>query len=421
MLFSYKLQSKRTNIVNKLKGGRLIMIKGVKVKLHPNNKQKTKLFQCAGVARWAYNWTLSRQQENYRSGGKFIYDGELRKELTQLKKLPDYQWLNNYSNNITKQAIKDACNAYLKFFEGLTKFPQFKSKKKSDPKFYQDNLKIKFTSTHVKFEKLTDSKKTNKQTFNWVRLAENNRIPFGENNKYINPRVSFDGLNWWISVGIEYPDNLETPTNDGIGIDLGIKDLAICSDKETYKNINKTSKVKRIEKRLIRKQRRVSRKYEMNKEGNKLIKTKNINKLENKIRRLHHRLAGIRHNYSHQVTSEIINRKPMFIAIEDLHVRGMMKNRNIAKAVQEQRFYEFTRQLKYKAEWNGVKVIVADRFFPSSKLCSCCGNIKKDLKLSDRTYICNECNNVIDRDYQASLNLRNYGLIKINEKRVQHQ
>jgi putative transposase len=394
------------------------MIKGVKVQLIPNNKQKTKLFQCAGVARWAYNWTLGKQQENYKNGGKFISDGDLRKELTQLKKLPEYQWLNNYSNNITKQAIKDACDAYQRFFNGLAKFPQFKSKKKSDPKFYQDNIKIQFTGTHVKFEKLTDSRKSNKQKLNWIKLVEKERIPYGVNVKYINPRVSFDGLNWFISVGIECDDIAEKPNSEGIGIDLGIKDLAICSDESTYKNINKTSKVKKIKKKLRRKQRQVSRKYERSKDGNKFIKTKNIKKLENDIRKIHYRLTGIRHDYSHQITSEIVNRKPMFVVIENLNVRGMMKNRHLSKAVQEQRFHEFERQLKYKAEWNGIKVIVTDRFFPSSKLCSCCGSVKKDLKLSDRIYVCNDCDNVIDRDYQASINLKNYGLIKIKEESV---
>ena len=217
--------------------------------LIPNDKQKSKLFQCAGVSRWAYNWTLNRQQENYKNGGKFLSDGELRKELTQLKKSEQYQWLNNYSNNITKQAIKDACDSYKRFFKGQSKFPRLKSKRKTKPSFYQDTEKITFTETHVKLEKLTDNKKKNKQKFNWIRLAEHSRIPFDKDAKYINPRITFDGLNWFISVGIEYEDSAEKPTNDGMGIDLGIKDLAICSDKKTYGNINKTKKIKKLEKK----------------------------------------------------------------------------------------------------------------------------------------------------------------------------
>lgn len=394
------------------------MIKGIRVMIHPNNKQRSKLFQCAGVARWAYNWTLGRQQENYKNGGKFIPDGELRKELTQLKKTEEYKWLNVYSNNITKQAIKDACEAYQKFFKGFSRFPQFKSRKKSDPKFFQDNIKIQFTGTHVKFEKLTESKKSNKQKFNWIRLAEKNRIPYGDNVRYIGPRVSFDGLNWWISVGIEFEnESNEKSVNDGIGTDLGIHSLAVCSDGNHYRNINKTQRVKKIEKRLKRKQRQVSRKYLQNKDGNKFIKTNNINKIENEIRKIHQRLTNIRHNHSHQVTTEIVNRKPMFIVLEDLNVRGMMSNKHLSKHIQQQRLHEFQRQLLYKSEWNNIRVIFASRWFPSSKLCSCCGNVNKQLTLADRTYHC-ECGNVIDRDLQASINLKNYGLKIIKEETV---
>jgi len=374
--------------------------------LLPNNKQRTKLFQSAGVARWTYNWTLARQQENYKNGGKFISDGELRKELTQLKKTEEFNWLNNYSNNITKQSIKDACLAYQRFFKHQADFPKFKSKRKSRPSFYIDNCKIKFSENKVKLEKIANSKKKNKQKLNWIKLAENNRIPI--NCKYYNPRVTFDGLNFWISVGIDFEINQSQPTNDGIGVDVGIKDLAICSDKNIYKNINKTKQIKKLKKKKRRLQRRVSKKYLKNKKGGSYCKTSNIIKSEKELLKLNHRLTDIRHNYLHQVTSEIIKREPKFIVLEDLNVRGMMKNRHLAKAVQEQCFYEFYRQIQYKCLWNNINFITADRFFPSSKLCSCCGNVKKDLKLSDRTYIC-ECGNVIDRDYQASVNLCNYG------------
>jgi putative transposase len=374
--------------------------------LLPNNKQRTKLFQSAGVARWAYNWTLARQQENYKNGGKFISDGELRKELTQLKKTEEFSWLNNYSNNITKQSVKDACLAYQRFFKHQSEFPKFKSKRKSTPSFYIDNCKIEFSENKVKLEKLADSRKQNKQKINWIKLAEKNRIPL--NCKYYNPRVTFDGINFWVSVGVDYEENTEQPINDGIGIDLGIKDLAICSDGNTYKNINKTKRIKKLKKKKRRLQRKVSRKYLKNKKGASYCKTRNIIKCEKEILKLNHRLTNIRHNYLNQVTSEIIKREPKFIVLEDLNVKGMMKNRHLAKAVQEQCFYEFYRQIEYKCNWNNIEFLVADRFFPSSKLCSVCGNIKKDLKLSDRTYIC-ECGNKIDRDYQASLNLAEYG------------
>ena len=194
----------------------------------------TKLFQYAGASRFAYNWALAREIENYEKGGKFLSDAELRKEFTKLRHSDEYTWLLNISNNVTKQAIKDACTAYKNFFRGLQKFPRFKSKKRSMPKFYQDNVKIRFSNTHVKFEGFSSSRKANKQKMNWVRLAEHGRIP--TNAKYMNPRISFDGLNWWISVCVEFPGCRETLNDDGVGIDLGIKDLAVCSDGTKYKN-----------------------------------------------------------------------------------------------------------------------------------------------------------------------------------------
>ena len=384
--------------------------------LLPNNKQKTKLFQYANAARFAYNWALGREQDNYKNGGKFISEGDLRKEFTQLKKTNEYAWLNNVSNNVTKQAIKDACEAYRYFFKGYAKFPRFKSKKHSVPKFYQDNVKIKFTDTHVKVEGFAISKKKNKQKLNWIRLAEYGRIPT-KNVKYMNPRIKYDGLNWYITVGIEYENSDTLPSNEGIGIDLGIKDLAICSDGSTYKNINKSQKVKKLEKRKRRLQRSISRKYEKNKKGVSYCKTSNIIKREKELLKLNHRLTNIRQNYLHQTTTEIVKTKPSFVVLEDLNVKGMMKNRHLSKAVQQQGFREFRRQIEYKSAWNNIPVIIADRFFPSSKLCSCCGNIKKDLKLSDRIYKC-ECGNVIDRDYQAALNLKRYGEMVLEQQSV---
>ena len=382
------------------------MVKAIKVMLIPNNVQQTKLFQYAGASRFAYNWALAREKENYEKGGRFIPDTELRKEFTRLRNSDEYAWLLNVSNNVTKQAIKDACSAYKNFFKGLQRYPRFKAKKKSMPKFYQDNIKIQFRDTHVKFEGFSFSRKANKQKLNWVKLAEHGRIP--TDAKYRNPRVSFDGLNWWISVCVEFPDCRDRSNHDGIGIDLGIKDLAICSDGNTYKNINKNQTVKKLEKRKRRLQRSVSRKYEHNKKGGSYCKTNNIVKKEKLLLKVNHRLANIRKDYLNQTTSEIVNRKPRFICIEDLNVSGMIKNRHLSKAVQNQGFFEFRKQLEYKCNDRGIQLIVADRFYPSSKRCSCCGKIKKDLRLSDRTYKC-ECGNVIDRDFQASINLKAYG------------
>ena len=386
------------------------MIKTYKIKLKPNNKQKTKMLQLCGAKRFAYNWALGRQQENYKNGGKFISDCELRKEFTQLKKNDKYKWLYSISNNVTKQAIKDCCIAYKRFFQGYSKAPKFKSKRIDRPSFYVDNMKIQFTDTHVKLEKISNSTKKNKAKLNWIRLAEKGRVPI--NCKYSNPRVTFDGINFWISVGIKVEENIEMPTNDGIGIDLGVKDLAICSDRNTYKNINKTKEIKKLEKRKRRLQRSISRKYLNNKKGVSYIKTSNIIKSEKKLLKLNHRLTNIRDNYLHSVTSEIINRKPKFITIEDLNVSGMMKNKHLSKAIQQQKLYEFRRQLEYKTKWNNIELRIVDRYYPSSKLCHNCGQIKKDLKLSDRIYKC-DCGYEEDRDYNASLNLRDIKIYKL--------
>ena len=393
------------------------LIKTIKVMLIPNKKQRSKMFEYASANRFVYNWTISEQKRNYENGGSFISDGDLRKKLTQLKKTEEYNWLSTISNNVAKQSVKDACNSYKRFFKGYSSFPKFKSKKKTKPSFYQDNVGIKFTETHVKFEGFASSKKKNKQKVNWVRLAERGRIP--TDCKYSNPRVTFDGINWWLSVGVEYGDNTKFPKNDGIGIDLGIKDLAICSDSHTYKNINKSTTIKKLNKKKRRLQKQLSRKYEANKIKNErggicYCKTNNIKKLENKLLKLNHRISNIRNNYQHQVTSEIIKREPSFIVLEDLNIKGLMKNRHLAKAIQEQSLYEFKRKLSYKAEWNNIKIVEVSRFFPSSKTCSCCGSIKSDLELSDRTYKCDSCGIELDRDYNASLNLKHYGESTLN-------
>ena len=225
------------------------MIRSIKVRLNPNNKQLTKLFQYAGCARFAYNWAISREEENHKQGNQFLSDMDLRKEFTQLKKLQEYKWLNEVSNNVTKQAIKDACNAYKGFFKGQSKFPKFKSRKYSTPSFYQDNVQIKFTDTHVKVEAFSMSKKQNKQKLNWIKLYEKRKIPI--DCKYLNPRFTYDGLYWYVSVSIEVDDDTDNTfqSNEGIGIDLGVKDLAVCSNGNTYKNINKTQRVKKLEKK----------------------------------------------------------------------------------------------------------------------------------------------------------------------------
>ena len=222
--------------------------------------------------------------------------------------------------------------------------------------------------------------------------------------------MSFNGRCWVLTFGLELKNEVDIPTDNVIGIDLGIKYLAVCSDGVVYKNINKDVSVKKLEKRLKRLQRKVSRKYKLNKKGgNRYIKTNNIKKLEKDIKHIHRRLKNIRLNHLHQTTADIVKTKPCKVVMEDLYIKDMMKNKLMAKHVQKIGLYEFIRQMKYKCEWNGIKFIQVDRYYPSSKMCSKCGNIKHDLKLSDRRYTC-ECGLNIDRDFNASLNLMNYGL-----------
>ena len=226
--------------------------------------------------------------------------------------------------------------------------------------------------------------------------------------KYTNPRISFDGKYFYISVGIEIENPKLELTGESIGIDLGIKDLAICSNNMKFENINRTKTVRKLEKRLRRLQRKVSNKYEQNKEGRKFVKTSNIIKLEKEIRLLHRRLSNIRNNHIHQATTLIVKTKPSKVVMETLNIKGMMKNKHLSKAIVSQGLYEFKRQLKYKCEFYGIEFIEADRWYPSSKTCSKCGHIKTTLSLSERTYTCEECGAVIDRDYNASVNLSKY-------------
>jgi putative transposase len=365
------------------------MILTKKVRLKPTPAQEKQLWKSAGTARWAYNWTLARQEETYRKGDKFIPDGDLRKKLTKLKQTEEYSWLYDVSNNVTKQAIKDACEAYKKFFKRLADKPRFKSRKRSKPSFYNDTEKMKVKGNAVLIEKV-----------GWITSSE--QIP--EDQKYTNPRVTFDGKYWYLSVGIEQETTENELTSAAVGIDVGIKHLAVCSNGMVVNNINKTKTVRKLEKRLRRLQRKVSRKYEMNKEGNRFVKTCSIVKVEKSIRLLHRRLTNIRTNHIHQATSAIAKTKPSAVVMEDLNVSGMMKNRHLSKAIAEQKLHKFVRQMKYKCEKIGAKFLQADNWFPSSKLCSCCGQIKKDLKLSDRIYEC-ECGLKIDRDMNAAINL----------------
>ena len=372
------------------------MIMSKKVRLLPTKEQEQKMWQSVGSARFVYNWTLNRQKVNYKNGGKFIQDRELRKELTQLKK-GSLSWLNEVSNNVAKQAVKDCCIAYKKFFKKLSGKPKFKSKKKSRSSFYNDPIKLK----------VKENKSVLLEKIGWVKTSE--QLPIC---KYMNPRITYDNKYWYISIGIEVNIKKQELTDVSLGIDLGLKDLAICSNGNIYKNINKTKIVKKLEKRLKRKQKQCSKKYELNKtmkgESCQFNKTKNIYKIEDAIKLLHRRLNNIRNNYIHQVTTSIVKTKPYKIVIEDLNISGLMKNKYLSKVIQKQCFYKFRKYITYKSELNGIELVIANRFFPSSKTCSQCGSVKLDLKLKDRIYKCPHCGAIIDRDLNAAINLSMY-------------
>ena len=368
------------------------MILSKKIRIIPNAEQEQQLWKSVGTARFIYNWTLAKQEENYKNGGKFISNNDLRKEITILKK-DELPWLNEVSNNVAKQAVKDGCEAYKRFFKGLADKPRFKSRRKAKPSFYNDTSKLKVKSKMVLIEKV-----------GWIKTTE--QVPM--NVKYTNPRVSFDGKYWYLAVGIEIQEPMIEHTGGTIGIDVGIKDLAICSNGMTFKNINKTRLVKKLEKRLRRLQRKISKKYEMNKEGRTFVKTSNIIRLEKQIRLLYRRLSNIRNNHLHQATTRIVKTKPSRVVMETLNIKGMVKNKHLSKAIAKQGLYEFKRQLKYKCEFYGIEFVEADKWYPSSKICSECGHKKTKLSLSERTYICEECGAVIDRDFNASINLSRY-------------
>lgn len=367
------------------------MILTKRIRLLPTLEQEEKMIKSANVARWAYNWALSRQQENYKSGGKFISNYDLRKEITQLKKNDEYKWLNEVSAQIPAQAVREACNAYIMFFNGVSDFPKFKSKNKAPLSFHNRSDVLKPKDKTIGLERIGR-----------IKTSE----PLASVDKYYDARVKHDGKHWYLTAGIKQEIKQIEITDNVIGIDLGIKDLAVTSDGVVYKNINKTSTIKKEEKKLKRLQRQVSRIYR-NTEKDK-PKSKNLLKLERKIRLKYRRLQNIRNNHIHQITTEIVKTKPSKVVMEDLNVRGMMKNKHLSKAVGEQKFHFFKHCMEYKCELHGIEFVLADTWFPSSKTCSNCGVVKEDLKLSDRTFKCDDCGFVCGRDLNASYNLRDY-------------
>ena len=369
--------------------------KSIKIRLLPTEEQEVLMLKSSGCSRFAYNWALNKCNEKYKNNEKYSI-ANIRKEFTKLKKEEKFKWLNEVSSKVTQESIRNLDKAFKSFFNKQSKYPKFKTKRKSKQSFYVRCDSLYFTDDMCNIEKIGK-----------VRFKTNYSIP--KNCKYSNPYCSYNGRCWVLSFSVEVEENQTALNEDlSIGIDLGVKDLATCSNGDVFKNINKTKRIKNLKSKLKHLQRSISRKYEDNKQGSKFVKTNNIIKLEKQVKQIYRKLSNIRNNYIHQTTNKIIKHYPYRIVMEDLNVIGMMKNKHLSKAIAEQGFYEFMRQIKYKCEFNGIEFIQVDRFYPSSKTCSCCGFIKKDLKLNDRNYKCDKCGLEIDRDYNASINLSNY-------------
>lgn len=410
-------------MVEKLNSNDNKIYRSVKIRLLPTKEQEVLFWKSVGVARWSYNYFLSESYRAYQewlednSKPKYISDKDVRKYINNHLKKTTHTWLKDVGSNVMKQGVKDANIALQGFFRYNKGYPKFKSKKRSKPSFYVNHDSIKRLPNGFQGERL-----------GYVKTKES--LPkIGKNQKYRRPRISFDGRFWYLSISFAV-NKLDVSLSDTkLGIDVGIKELSTVSnqdgtDVKKYHNINKTYEVMRLEKKLKREKRKFSRKILMNTshytDNGRPIYTKdlesckNIQKQKGIIQRLYRRLLNIRTNYLHQTTTEIVKTKPSRIVLEDLNVSGMMKNRHLSNSLMCQKLFEFRRQIEYKAELYGIEVVIADRWYPSSKTCHKCGHVKKDLKLSDRVYRCDCCGNVIDRDINASINLANYNIESVN-------
>ena len=381
-----------------------------KIEINPTDDQKSKIHQTIGVSRFIYNFYIAHNKEIYEKEGKFVSGMDFSKWLNNeyIPNNQDKKWIKEVSSKATKQAIMNGDKAFKDFFKKAKGFPRFKKKKNQDVKaYFPKNNKTDWT---------IERHRVKIPTLGWVRLKEFGYIP--TNSIVKSGTVSQKADRYYVSILVEETYiKISNPNNEGLGIDLGIKEFAICSNGNKFKNINKTSTVKKIEKKLKREQRKLSRKYESLKIRNKNIKEgratrQNIQKQIIKVQKLHQRLTNIRTDYINKIVSSIIKQKPSYITIEDLNVKGMMKNKHLSKAIASQKFFEFKTKLTVKCKENHIELRIVDRFYPSSKTCSQCGKIKKDLKLSDRIYKC-DCGFTIDRDLNASINLKNAKEYKI--------
>ena len=380
-----------------------------KIEINPTQEQKTKIHQTIGVSRFIYNFYIAYNKEVYEREGKFISGMDFSKWLNNeyIPNNQDMKWIKDVSSKSIKQAIMNGDKAFKDFFKKIKGFPKFKKKKNQDVKaYFPKNNKTDWT---------LERHRVKIPTLGWVRLKEFGYIP--TNSVVKSGTVSQKANRYYVSILVEEDDiKISNCTNEGIGIDLGLKDFVICSDENKFKNINKTSRVKKVEKKLKREQRKLSRKYESLKIRNKIEEVRatgqNIQKQVVKVQKLHQRLTNIRTDYINKTISSIVKQKPSYITIEDLNIKGMMKNKHLSKAIASQKFFEFRKKLNSKCKQNNIELRVADRFYRSSKTCSQCGEIKKDLKLKDRIYNCS-CGFTIDRDLNASINLKNANEYKI--------
>ena len=376
------------------------MLKSFKTEINPSEEQKVKIHKTIGTCRFIYNFYLAHNKELYDKGEKFMSGKSFSVWLNNeyLPQNPDKLWIKEVSSKSVKHSIENGCIAFTRFFKHQSAFPNFKKKGKSDVKMY-------FVKNNPK-DCRCERHRINIPSLGWVRIKEKGYIPTTKDGYVIKSgTVSMKADRYYVSVLVEILNNkIANNSNAGIGIDLGLKDFAIVSNGKTYKNINKSARLKKLEKQLIREQRSLSRKYENLKKGESTQKT-NIQKQRLKVQKLHYRIDNIRTDYINKTIAEIVKIKPSYITIEDLNVKGMMKNRHLSKAVASQKFYEFRTKLQAKCNENGSELRVVDRWYPSSKTCHCCGTVKKDLKLSDRIFKCS-CGYVEDRDFNAALNLR---------------
>ena len=376
------------------------MLKSFKTEINPTEEQKARIRRTIGTCRYVYNFYLGHNKALHDNGEKFMTGKSFSLWLNNeyIPDNPDKTWIREVYSKAVKKSIEDGCTAFTRFFKHQSDFPKFKKKGKSDVKMYfvRNNPKDCQCERH----------RLKIPTLGWVRIKEKGYIPTTKDGYMIRSgTVSVKAGRFYVSVLVEIPDvNIDNNSNEGIGIDLGLKDLAIVSNGKTYRNINKSAGLKKLEKQLIREQRSLSRKYENLKKGESTQRA-NIQKQRLKVQKLHHKMDNIRTDYINKTIAEIVKTKPSYITIEDLNVKGMMKNRCLSKAVASQKFYEFRTRLKAKCDENGIELRVADRFYPSSKTCHHCGSIRKNLKLSDRIYRC-ECGYVADRDLNAALNLK---------------